>query len=109
MSTSVTAVELLQSADKDLRSVMRALVSAEPDRIGEAQRVLEGLVRSLNDLDSLGRRDPSGVSKKALQSFRATLAQAAVLSRIALGSIELQIVRAGLETADSGFTVQVRG
>ncbi len=99
----------LEAANKDLTLVVQALVSAQTDQLAHAQQLLDGLVRSLGELDSFARRSPASVPGGELRKLRALLARAGSLSGIALESVERHMTRTGLQAADAGFTVQVRG
>ena len=103
MSTS------LEAAKKDLNLVVQALVSAQPDQLAHAQQLLDGLVRSLGELDSFARRSPSSVAGGELRQLRTLLVRAGALSGMALESVERHMTRTGLQAADAGFSVQVRG
>ncbi len=107
MSTSQAV--MLDTVKNDLNVVVHALVSAQPDELVQAQQLLDGLVRSLGELDAFARRSPSSVAAGELRQLRALLKRAGALSGMALESVERHMTRTGLQAADAGFTVQVRG
>ncbi len=109
MSITSNSTQILNAADSSLRAAAQSLVSAEPDELEHAQRLLEKLASTLSGIESQARREPATISKGALRRLRTTLTQAGTLNRMALNSINRQLSRAGLESADSGFTVEVQG
>ncbi len=109
MSITAEPTEILNAAQGDLRAAVQCLVSAEPDGLEHAQRLLEKLASALSGIEAEARREPSTIPEGALRRLRATLTRAGTLNAMALDSIDRQAARAGLESPDSGFIVQERG
>jgi len=101
------ACRILQSAEEDLRLVIGSLVSAQPDQMESAHKLLENLVDTLGQIEAAARQTPSLPVRDALNSLRVTLGRANQLSNSGLHKVNRLAEQAGLAPVADSFNIQM--
>jgi len=101
------ACRILKSAEEDLRLVIGSLVSAQPDQMEIAQKLLENLVGTLGQIEASARQTPTLPVRDVLTSLRLTLARANELSSIGLHKVNRLAEQAGLAPVADSFNIQM--
>jgi hypothetical protein len=101
------ACRILKSAEEDLRTVIDSLVTAEPEQVESAQRLLEHLVGTLGEIEASVRQTPSLSVRDSMNSLRVTLSRADALTNIGLDNVNRQMERAGFAPGADRFSLQM--